>query len=78
MQHSEDSRACRRCLLRLKSSTDGPPPLVQALDSVRDSVMLVDTSIAEAARWTLQFTNENWVRMTGEGGASGGAQGGGV
>ena len=65
-------------MLRLKSSTDGPPPPVQALDSVRDSVMLVDTSIAEAARWTLQFANENWVRMTGEFGARVGATAGGV
>ena len=31
--------------------------------------MLVDTSIAEAAKWTLQFANDNWVRMTGELGA---------
>ena len=69
MQHSGDSRASRRCLLRLKSSTDEAPPRVQALDSVKDSVMLVDTSIAEAAKWTLQFANENWVQMTGEHGS---------
>ena len=66
VQHSRDSWACRRWLPRLKNSTDKAPPPVQALDSVQDSVMLVDTSIAEAAKWTLQFANENWVRMTGE------------